>query len=135
MDLSKFDVFPVSSSRTRVSAISITKNGVTIPKKSISLMKNPKAIKILINKQDKQIAFQAGSADDRDSIARDPDAKSVYGFKTTSKDLLAIAADFLGTPVRELSHRVEPKWIEENKLLVIDLKEAVRFSGKPVRRS
>jgi hypothetical protein len=129
MDLVKFKPYTLISG---VSSVSITKNGVSLSKAALLKLGKPDYVRLLINEDDKQIAFAVAQSSDEDKIKcllGKKDSETLI-FRINNRDLLNKITIMLGCKYEDLSLRCTGDFFDDDKIMVIDLNNATPLSDK-----
>lgn len=127
MDFSNFKPYAIVSG---LPTVSITKNGMTFSKTALIKMGKPDYIKLMINEDEKQLAFFAAN-EDEDNVIKcmvDKNKKEAVNFRINARDLLYKIASLMGCKFEELNFKVIGELFNEDKVMLLDLNRATKIN-------
>ena len=133
IDLSRFETFTLGRTTSSPQYISITRNGLSVPKSIFAKLSKADYVKIAINKGERLVAIiRCENENEVGRIQMDNTGKKrPSGFRTTNKTLIGELAGLLGADVRtHFAYKVAPEYTEENNAIIINLRKAKKFTPK-----
>lgn len=131
MDFSNFKTYRVT---VGTPTMSITKNGITISKTSVSRMGQPSYVRLAINQVDKMFAIFVeevkGPESYRFAKGNSGEAKHI---RINNSDLLKTICDMMNWDQKTVSYKIDCTWHPEQKVLVADLKNAEQLPPRVTR--
>lgn len=123
IDLSKFKAFDFSEG---VPYASITTNGMTFNKAVIMKLGYPNHVKLLIDEENMQMVVQVCSEQDDKSVQFYKEkANGVLSVRWNARDLMNTISRITGWDLKKFSYRVDGVLIQEQNLMLFDMKNAV----------
>jgi len=131
MNLDKFRPYEKVSG---VASISLTKNGLGFSKTAVIKMGRPNFLELLINDDDKQLAFVATNTQGANvyRCMAGKSEKDSANFRINAKDLLYTISAMMSCSIDELNFRVVGEFFDNNRIMLVDLKKAKRINDNDV---
>jgi len=125
-DKSKFKPYAKTKG---IASVSITKNGLAFSQKAVDKLGRPEYIELLVNEDDRQLAFIASNGGAPNAFPCMVNRKNtdVANFRINKKDLILTLANMLQCSLENLSFRVTGEFFENNSVMLIDLRKAERI--------
>ncbi|WP_251545319.1 hypothetical protein [Limosilactobacillus caecicola] len=105
--------------------LTISKNGLSFSQAAIFTLGKPEYVKVLISRQDKEIAIQITDESDADKTRFYRKRNKNFSVRWNSASLKSIISNLMAWDLSKHTYKINGKFISEDNLLLFDLKEAI----------
>lgn len=123
MDLEGFDVVKLVSGRQ---TLTISHAGISFSQAAIVRLGKPEYVKVMLNKQKKQLAIQITNVDDPGKTLFLRRGKKHSAVRWNNGLLKSSLSDLMNWNLKDYTYKVDGQYITTDKLLLFDLKDATK---------